>query len=75
MQNQTTLEKLNDKVSAIIQQYNSSKEELERLRMEVVTLKSEREMKNQEIEKLIETNIQKDLEIEAIVDKIESMMG
>ncbi len=75
MQNQTTLEKLNDKVSAIIQQYNSSKEELERLRMEVVTLKSEREIKNQEIEKLIETNIQKDLEIEAIVDKIESMMG
>jgi len=75
MQNQTTLEKLNSKVSAIIQQYNSSKEELERLRIELVTLKSEREIKNQEIEKLIETNIQKDLEIEAIVDKIESMMG
>ena len=75
MENQTTLEKLNSKVSEILQQYSSSKEELNSLRMEVVTLKSEREMKNQEIEKLIEANTLKDLEIEEIVEKIESMMG
>ncbi len=75
MQNQTTLEKLNEKVSSILQQYHSLKGENETLRTEVVTLKSESEIKNQEIEKLIEQNAMKDLEIEEIVEKIESIMG
>lgn len=75
MQNQTTLEILNEKVSNILQNYHSLKGEAERLRTELVTLKGETEIKNQEIEKLIEQNIQKDLEIEEIVEKIESIMG
>lgn len=74
MENQTTLEKLNEKVSAIMQQYHYLKVENERLRNEVVTLKSESEVKNQEIEKLNEMNVAKDLEIEEIVEKIESIM-
>ena len=75
MQDQTTLEKLNEKVSNILQRYHSLKGENEMLRNELVTLKGEREIKNQEIEKLIEQNTQKDLEIEEIVEKIESIMG
>lgn len=75
MQEQTTLEKLNEKVSNILQAYHSLKSENEMLRTEIVTLKGETEIKNQEIEKLIEQNNQKDLEIEEIVEKIESIMG
>jgi chromosome segregation ATPase len=75
MENQTTLQKLNDKISDVLSSYAAAKEELERLRLEVVTLKSEKEMKNKEIEKLIEQNTLKDLEIEEIVEKIERMMG
>ena len=75
MQNQTTLEKLNEKVSAILSQYHSLKAENELLRVEVITLKGESEIKNQEIQKLTEQNVMKDLEIEEIVEKIESILG
>lgn len=75
MQEQTILATLNDKVSNILEQYNSIKDENEKLRIEVITLRGEREIKNQEIEKLIEQNSMKDLEIEEIVEKIESIMS
>jgi len=75
MENQTTLERLNDKVSQILQQVHSLKGENEMLRTELVTLKAEREVKDQELEKLTEQNIMKDLEIEEIVNKIESILG
>ncbi|MCK9473020.1 cell division protein ZapB [Sulfurimonas sp.] len=74
MQNQTTLARLNDKVSTIVEQYNSLKQENEALRMELITLKAESEIKSQEIDKLIEQNAQKDSEIESIVEKLESIM-
>lgn len=75
MDNQTNLEKLNDKVSQILQRYHSLKGENEMIRNELITLKAEREIKNQEIEKLSEENAMKDLEIEEIVNKIESILG
>ena len=75
MDNLTTLEKLNEKVSQILQQYHSLKAENELIRTELVTLKAEREIKDQEIEKLSEQNIMKDIEIEEIVNKIESILG
>ncbi len=75
MQSQTTLEKLSDKISGIVQQYNALKSENEMIRTELITLKAEREIKDQEIEKLIEQNAKKDLEIEEIVSKIESILG
>ena len=75
MENQTTLQRLNEKVSAIMKQFHYLKAENETLRNEVVTLKAQSEVKNQEIEKLNELNTMKDLEIEEIVDKIESMMA
>jgi SMC interacting uncharacterized protein involved in chromosome segregation len=74
MQNQTTLSKLNDKISTIVEQYNSLKEENKMLRLDVVQLKAGSEAKSQEIEKLTEQNALKDSEIEAIVEKLESIL-
>ncbi len=75
MDNQTAIEKLDDKVSQILQQYNSLKGENEMLRTELITLKSEKEIRDLEITKLTEDNAMKDLEIEEIVTKIESILG
>ena len=75
MENQTNLDKLHDKVSQILENYNSLKEENKNFRIEMVTLKAENEAKDIDIEKLREDNILKDLEIEEIVEKIESILG
>ena len=75
MDNQTTLEKLSEKVSEILKHYNTLKSENEVMRNELVTLKAEKEIKNQEIERLSEENAMKDLEIEEIVSQIESILG
>lgn len=75
MENQTNIEKLNTKVTEIVQKYHSLKSENDMLRSELVTLKAELEIKNQEIENLTEQNIQKDIEIEEIANKIESILG
>ena len=75
MNNQTTLEKLSEKVSEVSRQYHSLKNENETLRVQVVTLTAEKEVKEQEIERLTEQNVLKDMEIEEIVSKIESILG
>ncbi len=75
MENQTNLEKLNIKVSDILQRYSSLKQENENLQKELVSLKAEKEIKDQEIEKLVEDNTLKDMEIEEIANKIESILG
>ncbi len=75
MQNQTNLEKLNTRVSQILQEYHNIKGENEVLRNELVQEKAQKELKDQEIEKLIEENTKKDLEIEEIISKIESIVG
>lgn len=75
MENQTNLEKLNTKVSQILQQYHAMKAENDMLRTEIITLKSQKELTNQELEKLIQENSQKDAEIEEIANKIESILG
>jgi len=75
MQEQTTLDRLGEKVSQILQQFHSLKGENEMLRNELMTLKAERELKDKEIERLGEENAMKDLEIEEIVNKIESILG
>jgi transcriptional regulator NrdR family protein len=75
MQNQTTLEKLDEKVSYILSKYHELKNENETIRNELITLEAQREIQDQEIDKLTEQNIMKDLEIEEIVNKIESILG
>jgi len=75
MENLSNIEKLNTKVTEILQQYHSLKSENEMLRSELSVVKAEQEIKNQEIENLVEQNIQKDIEIEEIANKIESILG
>lgn len=75
MEDQTTLSKLNNKVSEILQQYHSLKGENEMLRMEIVTLRAESDAKNAEITRLDELNQMKDLEIDEIVAKIENILN
>jgi len=75
MENQTTLEKLNESVTQLVDKYNALKNENEMIRNELTTLKAESAIKNQEIEKLTDQNTMKDLEIEEIVNKIESILG
>ena len=75
MESQTTLDRLSEKVSEILQQFNSMKSENEAMRNELMSLKAEREIKNTELDKLTEQNAMKDLEIEEIVSKIESILG
>jgi len=75
MENETVLERLDAKISQIIQKCEDLKNENEIMRSELMTLKAEREIKDAEIEKLIEENSMKDLEIEEIVNKIESILG
>lgn len=75
MQEQTILEKLDEKVSQMAQKYDSLKSENEMIRSELLTLKAERELKDKEIARLSDENSMKDLEIEEIVSKIESILG
>lgn len=75
MEEQTTLQRLSDRVSQIVEQYDSMRQEIEVLRTETITLRSENEAKDVEISRLIDENGMKDLEIEEIVSKIESILG
>jgi len=75
MENQTALEKLDERIDQILQKCENLKNENEILRNELVTVKAEGEIKDAEIEKLIEENSKKDIEIEEIVNKIESILG
>jgi cell division protein FtsB len=75
MEEQTTLQKLSERVTEIVNQYDGMKNEIDVLRTEIVTLKSENEAKETEINRLVDENSMKDLEIEEIVNKIESILG
>ena len=69
------LDKLNVKIAEMLRQFRVYKEENEQLRNELMTLKAERQIKDQEIARLVEENSNKDIEIEEIVSQIESMLG
>jgi len=71
----TTLEKLDEKVSSILQKYNTITKENEAMRAEIVTLKADGELKKQQIAKLEDDNTMKELEIDEIVNKIEGILG
>jgi len=75
MENKTTLEKLYESVSQVVNKYNALKSENEMIRNELITLKAECTIKTQKIEELTDQNAMKDLEIEEIANKIESILG
>jgi cell division protein ZapB len=75
MQEKTTIETLNEKVGLVLQKHHELKGENEMMRNELVTLRSQLELKEGEINRLSEENAMKDLEIEEIVNKIESILS
>lgn len=75
MENQTGIDKLNQKVAQIIAEYNGLKEANEALKLEVVSLKAQADEKDKEISRLEDDNVMKDLEMDEIVKKIESIIG
>jgi predicted RNase H-like nuclease (RuvC/YqgF family) len=75
MDNRTSLEKLSDQVTHILQSNSSLKEEVGALRTELMTLKAEKELTKTEMDRLVEENLKKDIEIEEIVNKIETILG
>jgi len=68
MEERSTLDRLSDKVNQILQKHQQQQEESALLRSEV-------ENKEATIESLREEIAMKDLEIEEIVAKIESILG
>lgn len=75
MQETNYLDRLDEKISQIVQKVESLKGENEALRTEMIGIKSKCEVKDQEIERLNALNAQKDQEIEEIVNKIENILG
>jgi SMC interacting uncharacterized protein involved in chromosome segregation len=75
MEEKTTLQRLGEKVAQMLQQYDALRSENEMLRNEVVTLKAESEAKTSQIGRMEEELVQKEREIEEIVNKIESILG
>lgn len=87
--NPTPMEKLTTLTSDLMANYNALKEEAETMRHELVTMRAHQGGKDDEIERLMNElrakdaelsakNVElaeKDAEIEAIVTKIESMLG
>lgn len=87
--NPTPMEKLGNLTNDLIAKYNAAKEELEGLRQEIASIRANGNGKDEEIERLnnelrakdaeltSKNNelAEKDAEIEAIVSKIESMLG
>ena len=87
--NPTPIEKLSTLTNDLITNYNTAKEELETMRQEIVTLRAHHGGKDEEIERLNSElrakdaeisakNMElaeKDAEIEAVIAKIESMLG
>lgn len=70
-----SLTNLNDKISAMMEKYALLKSENESLKAEVVLFQKEIKDKSVEIDKLLEQNAFKDLEIEEIIEKIEKLMA
>ena len=69
------VEQLNIKIDAMVSRYDNMKHENESLRNEVVSAKAQSEAKDAQIRRLEEENALKDIEIEEIVKKIESVLG
>jgi len=73
-ENMTLTQKLGSKIDGILSQINESKSEVEKLRTELTTAKAASEAKDARIEKLEEEMSMKDMELEDIIKKIESIL-
>ena len=75
MEEQSIMDKLGEKVSQILQQYHELQGENEVLTNEVAVMKEQNEVYAAQVEQLEDDIAVKELEIEEIVNKIESILG
>ncbi len=75
MQESTTLEKLSQKVSQMLRNYDELRMENLELKEQVELLASENITKDASVTQMQDELIEKDREIEEIVNKIESILG
>jgi predicted nuclease with TOPRIM domain len=74
-QPQPVLDRLGGKVSQLMHQLQSRREENEMLKNELMTQQAQNEAYRGQIERLEADNAAKEREIEEIVNKIESILG
>ena len=67
-------QKLGSKIDEVLSQISNLKDENERLRTELTTIKAASEAKDARIEKLEEEMLEKDVELEDIIKKIENIL-
>ena len=75
MEEISALDKLSQKVGNILTAHKALKEELEVLRSENETISAQNTVYQKDNVRLVEENSMKDLEIEEIISKIESIMA
>jgi len=73
--NPTPIERLTTLTTQLIEKHASEIDELKVLREEIATLRATAKAKDDEIVALNNELLEKDIEIEAIVSKIESLLG
>jgi len=71
---ETLTQKLSNKIDAMLASVNEAKEENEKLRTELTTIKAASEAKDARIDKLEEEMSMKDMELEDIIKKIEGIL-
>ncbi len=75
MQESTTLQKLSQKVSQMLRNYDELRIENAKLKESIEQLESEKISKNALVKQMEDELLEKDREIEEIVTKIESILG
>ncbi len=73
--NPTPIERLTSLTTQLIEKHATEHDELNVLREEIATLRMSAKAKDDEIVALSNELLEKDIEIEAIVSKIESLLG
>ena len=69
------LEKLNEKIDALLQSSQNQKNEIQELRLKVATLTTQNEEKDRQISQLYEQIAQKDAEVQKIYEKVQPALS
>ena len=75
MEELSTLEKLNQKVSEMLSNYDTLRMDNAQLKETLARVEAENVTKQNSIEQMQDDLLEKDMEIEEIVSKIESILG
>lgn len=75
LHNPTLIERLTTLTTQLIDKHNVAANEIKALQEEITTLRASLKTKDDEISQLSDELLEKDIEIEAIVSKIESLLG